>query len=211
MKKLIALSGASSCGKTTILHRLDDTSVAGSQVSVMTSVTTRDLRYPNEPYRRCISREKFEELRPLMAQCITFGENSYGILRTDIDAALEKGIAFVDVVAEGVSQLKARYPNTVQAIFLYVHPRVLMQRLQDRNATRDEIRHRMELSATQLFDAIASGHYIFIENIDLERTLQTIENLLLGYSVEAIIPSCDIYVRELKAVMAEWENTGVLT
>lgn len=206
--KIIAISGGSGSGKTAVLQQLDGTVIADREVKVMTSVTTRALRDPNEAYRRTITEEEFNMLCPHMAQCITFSGHSYGILKDEIDSSLINGnIVFADVVAEGVKQLESHYPGSVQAVFLYVRPSVLLRRLLERKASPAEIRERLELSAQQLLDAISSGLYVFIENVDMERTIESIQDLLMRRPVETIVPDYDEYLAELKEVMAEWDTT----
>lgn len=199
--KIFALSGGSGSGKTAVLQKLDGTVIAGRQIRVMTSLTTRALREPDEAYRRTVGKEEFEALRPHMAQCITFGGHSYGILADDVDQALaDESIVFADVIAEGVKQLERKY--RVRACFLYARPAVLLRRMLERKTSEEEIRRRMELSVRQLRDAIDAGCYTFIENEDLESTIRQIRALLLGDPVETAIPDADAYLAELKEVMA---------
>lgn len=201
--QIIALSAASGCGKTTILKRLDGTVIGTRQVRVMTSVTTRPLREPNEAFRRAITEDEFHMLRTQMPQCIRFDGHEYGILACDIDRALaDENIVFADVVAEGVAQLEDHYPGRVQAIFLYLSPQALLKRLKDRNSSPAQIRQRMHLSGQQLQDALGLGRYIFIKNDELEQTLHDISGILMGHPVKTTVPDLDRYLTELKEVMS---------
>lgn len=212
--EITAFSGGSGVGKTTLLLALDGTPFSnGKTMRVMSSLCTRDLREHEEPFRRSISKEQFEirKKNGEFAQQICYGDQQYALCKADIDEALQNGdLVAVDVVAEGIRQLQVRY--TVKSVYLFARPRVLLHRLAARNKP-DELRFRLEHSATALKEAMECGLYsLFLDNSeDFSRTLAKTLEFLAGEPVQSDSISFDSYWKELQEVLPLVdENGGIL-
>lgn len=211
MKHTITVfSGMSGAGKTALLLALNGKTFHDKSVKVMNSFCTRELRDENEPFRRHISQEEFVymEKNGLFAQSIVFGAHSYGILASDIEAAIEQENILVDCVAQGIRQLQTRF--SVKAAFLYARPQVLLQRLGARNKP-NEIRFRLEQSAIGLKEALDCGLYtLFLDTgiCELAHTVQKAGAFLTGIPVESDSVNIESYCQELEAVLSTLDKGG---
>lgn len=206
---ILCVSGTSAAGKTTVLTELNGTTINEASITVISSFTTRKLRYAEEPFRISVSNEEFDKLTPNMVQKICFGTHRYGIVASDIDAGLARGFVLIDCITLGIQQLQARY--SINAICLYTDPRVQITRLMERKSSVDEIKFRMEESAIQLRDALASGFYSLFINTgihNIQATKAMIRNFLAGHSVASDLINYESYLAELQEVLSEFEMTG---
>lgn len=202
--EILALSGVSCAGKSTILMNLDKTvSPMGKPLEVMTSDVTRKLRTQNELFRRHISQDEHARrtANGEYVQSIIYGNNHYSVRKADVERALSKGHhVLVDCVPEGVRQFKKYY--LVNAVFIYASPTVLYQRHLKRGTSPEDMQWRLQNAATELETALTSGLYdLFINNADLERSERKILGILGGKSVSSDLIDVDMFLSELQHVL----------
>ena len=209
--EIVAFSGGSGVGKTTLLLTLDGMQCpSGKTVTVMSSFCTRGLREDAEAFRRHISKAEFMKLsqNSEFAQQICYGGQHYALCKVDIDEALLKGeTVAVDVLADGIRQLKKRY--SVRAVYLYARPKVLLYRLAARNKP-EELRFRLEHSAVTLKEALECGLYsLFLDNSeDFPRTIAKTVDFLDGNPTSSDPVNFESYMEELREVMAFLDENG---
>lgn len=208
---IVAFSGGSGAGKTTLLLSLNGIQCpSGKTVTVMSSLCTRELREDAEAFRHHISKAEFmkRSQNSEFAQQICYGDQHYALCKADIDEALLKGeTVAVDVLADGIRQLKKRY--SVRAVYLYARPKVLLYRLAVRNKP-EELRFRLEHSAVALKEAQECGLYsLFLDNSeDFSRTLDKTVDFLDGNPTSSDPVNFDSCMEELREVMALVDKEG---
>ena len=209
--QIVAFSGGSGAGKTTVLLSLNGIQYSsGKTVTVMSSLCTRELWEEADPFRHCISKTDFmkRSQNGEFAQQICYGDQHYALCKADIDDALLKGeTVAVDVLADGIRQLKMRY--SVRAVYLYARPKVLLHRLATRYNPK-ELRFRLEHSAVALKEALECGLYsLFLDNSeDFSRTLAKMVDFLDGNPTSSDPVNFESYMEELQEVMAFVDKEG---
>ncbi len=183
----IAFSGVSSSGKNTIMNELIK---RRSDIKVLekSSGTTRQPRESDstfntyvymseELFKQAVSAGKFFEYE------IVHG-NYYGTFLSQLEKAKDDDeIYYVrDIDVKGVVNLKKFFGSKIITVFLDVPDEVLRERLFIRGDKKEDIEKR--LSRGELERSYKSGYDLVVENIDIEKTVETILNFIDGKNKE---------------------------
>ena len=141
--KLYALIGASGSGKSTL-----GAMVFGAKNKIK-STTTRKIRdgeFDGGEYR-FFSEEQFCNAKEqgLFAECDTYDGKNYGILKSDIEDALENGDAYSVLTYHGYEQIKNIYGDAVVSVFVCATKTDIREMLVGRGSGVSEIERRMSL------------------------------------------------------------------
>ena len=177
---LVILSGVSGAGKDTvkkeIMKRMDN-------VKTIPSFTTRAPRptdVPGETYV-FLSKEEFEEKirNGEVYEYDIHHDNYYGTSKEFLNNAAKEGIVIKDIDVNGTERLQNELKDIkIVSIFLRVPKDILRERLKKRddNLSDEDIEKRLdrleyEESKIDIYDYV-------IDNIDLEKTLNQVEEII---------------------------------
>ena len=178
---LFVISGVSSSGKNTVMKELIKR-VKNLKVLSKSSGTTRSPResdkefdtyvyFTKQEFEKGIKQNKFFEYELVH-------ENMYGLLKERIETAVNSTTDdyIRDVEVKGNVTLRNAYKDKIVSIFIDAPNEVLRERLINRGDKLEDI--ELRLSRSELERSYKSHYDIVIENIDLEKTLQTLENFI---------------------------------
>ena len=177
---LVILSGVSGAGKDTvkkeIMKRMNN-------VKTIPSFTTRAPRptdVPGETYV-FLSKEEFEEKirNGEVYEYDIHHDNYYGTSKEFLNNAAKEGIVIKDIDVNGTERLQNELKDIkIVSIFLRVPKDILRERLKlrDDNLSDEDIEKRLdrleyEESKIDIYDYV-------IDNIDLEKTLNQVEEII---------------------------------
>lgn len=178
---LIIISGVSSSGKNTIMNALVKR-IDNLKVLTKSSATTRAPRESDKEFGVYVYMSKIE-----FEQAIDNGEffeyelvhqNYYGTLKDRVEMAVNsKDVDYIrDVEVKGNVNFRKAYKDKILSIFIDAPNEVLRERLIKRGDKPEDI--ELRLSRSELERSYKPHYDLVVENIDLEKTLQTIENFL---------------------------------
>ncbi len=183
--KLVVISGPSGAGKTSVCRALKQ----HPDVEFSVSATTRRMRdgerdgvdyhfLSRDDFQRRLSENQFLEWA-------TYNGNLYGTPRWPMDAALARGKTFlVEIEVKGTRQLRER---GIEGLYVFIAPpsiAELRRRLVNRGSNDPvEIDQRVRIAEEELAAArdTVSGRPLYdvtIENVDLDRTIRAVKELL---------------------------------
>lgn len=144
MNKLYCLFGPSGAGKTTLGNYLK---TQGYTEAV--SVTSRPMRAGEVDGETYYYHTKDEIFAMDLAEYVEYpsanGTNIYGLTVAEIERCLALDTpAFTIVERRGLEQLKEKFGDRVEGIYITYRPEDLIQRLRDRGDTQENIRVRLE-------------------------------------------------------------------
>lgn len=179
----IIFSGVSASGKNTVMQELVK---RDKHIKVLTnsSGTTRPPRPSDKDNSTYIfmSHNEFEEgiERGEFFEYEQVHGNYYGILNSALDRVIDnQDIDFVrDIDVHGREKIVEYFKGRCQVvtIFLDAPNRELIRRLKERGEEEDKISIR--LSRSELERGYKKDYDLVVENIDLEKTLETILNFI---------------------------------
>ena len=183
--KLVVISGPSGAGKTSVCRALKQ----HPDVEFSVSATTRRMRdgerdgvdyhfLSRDDFQRRLSENQFLEWA-------TYNGNLYGTPRWPMDAALARGKTFlVEIEVKGTRQLRER---GIEGLYVFIAPPSideLRRRLVNRGSNDPvEIEQRVRIAEEELAaarDNVAGRplYDVTIENVDLDRTIRAVNELL---------------------------------
>ena len=176
---LIIVSGSAGVGKNTVITEILK---KHQNISLMKTCTTRAKRSTDEdmqsPYIY-LTREEFENKiknRELFEH-EEIHQNFYGVLNSSIEEVAERKTHFIkDIGVLGQQNLKRALDGKahVLSIFLTAPKEELIARLKKRGDHDIDLRiSRMEFELSH-----ASNYDVVLENINLQKTLKKVENLI---------------------------------
>ena len=175
------ISGVSSSGKNTVMKELVKR-VKNLEVLSKSSGTTRAPResdkefdtyvyFTAEEFEKSIKEGKFFEYEKVH-------ENYYGLLKHQVEKAINnKKIDYIrDVDVKGNVTLRNAYKNKIYSIFIDAPDEILRERLKNRGDSPEDI--ELRLSRNELERSYKHHYDLVLDNIDLEKTLTTIETFI---------------------------------
>jgi len=170
---IFVLTGTSGSGRKTVARK------AGEKLGwvPVRSCTTRAPRNPEQPDGdyKYISREQFDEWEQAgkFVQTATIDKNKYGILLSDLEAAMndDRGVCLI-LNREGASAVKERFGDKVVRIFIYVDKQTVRERLESKGTRYDVIENYLEHYTDEVTYRKSCEHVF--ENVDLNRTIELI-------------------------------------
>ena len=169
---LLAVSGPSGVGKTTIVHEVVRRLGGEFSVSATTRARTErerdgtDYHFVDEAtFQRWIDEGRFLEFAQV------FGRSWYGTLEDQVVAALGEGkLIVLDIDVQGARSVKRRLPGAFTVFVLPPDEETLLRRLHALGREDEAaIRRRFAEATTEIEFARSSGVYdSFIVNDDLE-------------------------------------------
>jgi len=172
---LIVLIGESGAGKTTIENSLTREKFSQSLTSC-TSRSKRSSDLDNAYY--FISREEFEEESNDFIEKELFGNNYYGVTKTELDRVLtqNKRASFVCTLG-GYEQIIKKIGNTPSVLFyITCDEEILKDRMRSRGDSEESINYRMEQDRSRFKDKITHDSF--------ERPLPTISKVKIDHNYE---------------------------
>lgn len=138
MNKLIALSGHSGGGKTSLMRQ-----VMSNEIVSFTTRKPRQGEIDGVDYK-FISLEKFEELKEQgkLIEQVEYSGNYYGIDQEEFENKMSLGNAFVIVDYHGMQQIKKIYSNCV-TVFLYTPYDQAYNQMIKRGDALDKVEQRL--------------------------------------------------------------------
>lgn len=178
-KNIIIIEGPSGVGKDTIINEL--ISRYPDRFDRPINATTRPMRENEKqgnPYL-FISEKEFLKLREsgeIFEHTIRHGTYR-GMRKSSFDSILnENKICLRDCDKYGLKALKDVYGDQVLGIFLTVDKEVIKERLLSRNEPKESMISRLKDYDNTIKDAYYFDH--IVENIDMERTIEQILNII---------------------------------
>lgn len=180
---LILLSGCSGSGKNTVLNKIIERNKSFNQLKSCTSRPKDTRDEEKAPYIH-LSKEEFEQ-KIKNNEFFEYEEvhgNYYGILASSINNIIKGDNYIKDIGVLGQKNMVNRLGNKVKilSIFLDVPKSELIKRLKLRG--EKNIDKRMERFDFEI--GHRPNYNVVIQNNDLEKTVQIIENLIKKYENE---------------------------
>ena len=178
---LFVISGVSSSGKNTVMQELIKR-VKNLKVLSKSSGTTRPPRESDKEFDTYIylTKEEFEQgiKQGKFFEYEIVHENMYGLLKERIETAINsKTDDYIrDVEVKGNVTLRNAYKDKIVSIFIDAPNDVLRDRLLKRGDKPEDI--ELRLSRSELERSYKNHYDLVIDNIDLEKTLSTLENFI---------------------------------
>jgi len=179
----LILSAPSGAGKTTIAHRLRE---CRSDIAFSISATTRSPRRnerDGEDYHFLTDGEfrAMIERGELLEWAEVHG-SMYGTPRANVEEAVQSGrFLLLDIDVQGARFIRRKLANAVAVFIVPPSGDVLVDRLLGRGSERDDARRTRLENAQRELDAVREFDYVVV-NDDLDRTVSTIETILLAES-----------------------------
>ncbi len=179
----IAFSGVSSSGKNTVMNELIKRR-SDLKVLELSSGTTRAPRESDSQFNTYVyfSKEEFKKgiEEGLFFEYEEVHGNYYGTILSRLEAVTQdlEHDYIRDIDVKGVVNLKKYFKNKcgIISIFLDAPDEVLRERLLKRGDSPEDIEKR--LSRGELERSYKDKYDLVIENIDLEKTIQTISDFI---------------------------------
>jgi guanylate kinase len=179
---LLAVSGPSGVGKTTIVHEVIRRLGGEFSVSATTRARTErerdgvDYHFVDQAqFQRWIDDGRFLEFAQV------FGRSWYGTLQDQVEHALGEGkLIVLDIDVQGARSVKARMPGAFTVFVLPPDEETLLKRLLARGREDDAaIQRRFAEAKTEIDFARTSGVYdAFVVNDDLELAIDQVCDLV---------------------------------
>lgn len=172
---LLVVSGPSGVGKTTIVHRMQQT--LGGHFSVSATTRPRSTEEKDGVDYYFVTPSEFERMQrggEFLEWAEVFGRHAYGTPRRPVEQALERGeLIILDIDVQGARQVRQAMPSAFMIFILPPDEEELMRRLKARGRDDQEAIDRRYAEAqheirqateVKLYDA-------FVINDDLERAV----------------------------------------
>jgi guanylate kinase len=175
---IIVFTGTSGAGRKTIARRISEALGLRPVVSATTR-TPRNSDKPDLDYHY-MSRERFEEWERDggFVQTVEIDRNKYGVLRREMDEALETGHGISLVLnRDGAEAVKRLYGDRVIRIFVYVDKQTMRERMESKGVRYDVIESYVDHYADEVTYRKKCEHVF--ENVDLDRTVERITHTLM--------------------------------
>lgn len=179
----IALSGISASGKNTVMQNLIERR-KNLKVLQKSSCTTRKPRNTDKDFQTYVylTKEEFEKgiKDDIFIEHELVHDNYYGTLKSAFNQVIDdkENDYMRDIDVKGTVNIKKYLTGKAKmvSIFLDAPDDVLKQRLRLRGESQEQIDKR--LSRSELERSFKKYYDLVIENIDLEKTLNTIVDFL---------------------------------
>lgn len=175
---LILISGCSGSGKNTIINKLIENNSNLVQLKSCTSRPKLERDEEKNPYIH-ISKEEFEE-KIKNNELFEYEEvhgNYYGILKETINDVIKSEKDYIkDIGVLGQKNMVNRLGNKVKIVSIYLD--VPKQELIERLKLRGEKEIEKRLARFDFENAHRPNYNLIIQNNDLDKTIQIIENLI---------------------------------
>lgn len=178
-RKIYILMGGSGTGKTTLGNYLKEIGLPE-----MVSHATRPMRKGEENgvTYYFISREEFDSIDKI--EWTEYPKDSgklYCLSRQEVETKLsEFGKVFAITDRNGMEQVKEKYPNEVEVIYVYISLEEMEKRMRARGDSEEAIQDRLQqaLETGELNNHDFADH--IIENIDLEESKRKIREIVFN-------------------------------
>ena len=208
---IIAITGPSGAGKTTITNNITEKS-KGALTSIKT-YTTRSSRDDQEDNKQYIfvSRDEFNKKNNQHEFVISsdFCDNKYGITYSDVYNVIDsKKDLLLDTIADPID-LKNTFGNRVVIIYLTASTNTIMaDRVKARGTQEEEMKKRIDNARTQLKN-VKNCDYIVINN-DIDEAVDTINTIIVEAKKEYIATGNLISEKVVNYSSAEVIESGLL-
>ncbi|TSC85422.1 MAG: guanylate kinase [Microgenomates group bacterium Gr01-1014_7] len=177
---LIVLTGKTASGKDTILAKLSQKYPDLHNIVTTTSRKIREGEHDDLDYH-FISREEFKKRvdRGDFVEFVEYGNNLYGTEKKELEATLNHNAIWkIDPSMAGKVREVIK-DKKVLVIYITTSEEVILQRLQERNLTEDEIESRMA-DDEAFFQEFKDKYDYIIENVPgkLDETVDKIVKIL---------------------------------
>lgn len=213
--KTVLLVGISGAGKDTIKHRL----LLGGEFRDIVSHTTRQPRANRgkmevDGYEyHFVSLDQMKDMlqRRELIEANRYSNNIYATSSAEFGLAAAEGkIAITDIDINGVEAYKAIAPESVFPIFL-IPPtyEVWFERWRQRYGDDyvnhlDDFERRQQTAIIELRHVLATPHFFFVINDDLERAISRVERIAhTGHQNEAELRAGRLAAEQLLDVMLD--------
>lgn len=183
---ILLLVGVSGAGKDTIKHRLLDT----GKYHHIVSHTTRPPRKNHGVLERdgadyhFIDLEQAEKMlgKGAYVEAKMYSGNVYGTSVAEIQAAHDEGrIAVTDLEVQGVAEYKAMSADSVHAVFIlppsYEVWQTRLKKRYEGSIHQHDLYKRMHTAKVELQDALEKEYFRFVINDDLEKTVESVDEI----------------------------------
>ncbi|MBU6079761.1 guanylate kinase [Allobacillus halotolerans] len=173
MKTIIVIVGGSGSGKTTIAHQLE---THGFERLITT--TTRSMREGevNHHDYHFVSKEEFKNLDKIEES--EYAGNHYGLSANEVDTKLTQHHQLVICMdMNGARAMQRKYPEYTKVVFIRLTKELLVERLNRRGSSEEEIQSRLEEAKKKNEFGMPEQVDVVIENKDLNESVQTILQL----------------------------------
>jgi guanylate kinase len=178
-RKIYILMGGSGTGKTTLGNYLKEIGIPE-----MVSHATRPMRKGEEDAVTYyfISREEFDAIDKI--EWTEYPKDSgklYCLSRHEVETKLnEFGKVFAITDRNGMEQVKEKYPNEVEVIYVYISLETMEERMRARGDSEEAIQERLlQAKVTRELENMQFADHA-IENIDLEESKRKIREIVFG-------------------------------
>lgn len=179
-QRIFVFTGTSGSGRKTAAHRIAaETGIA--HVSSCTDREPRDRTRPDLDYHY-VSKDRFTELAASGAfiEAVTIGKQRYGILKSELDAALATGRSLYLVLnREGADAIKRIYGETAVRLFLYVDKQTVRERLESKGTPYEVVESYLDHYTEEVSYRKQCEHVV--ENLSLTRTIEQLKAIIAGY------------------------------
>ena len=202
---VIVISGPSGSGKSTVIDALCK---ADETLQLSVSATTRKPR-PGEKdgadyhflskaeFEKSIQQDKFLEWAE-------YGDNLYGTLKSEIDAARDAGKdAILEIEVKGSLQIRAQDLTPARSILIFIVPpsfATLEKRLRRRNTeSESELKQRLDIAKSEVGEIQHYDYWVSNPQGGIQQAIQQIQTIITAERsridaklIETINPSLGI-------------------
>ena len=181
---VIVISGPSGAGKSTVTEALCE---ADKTLRLSVSATTREPRQgevDGVDYH-FLSRSEFENAvrGDRFLEWAEYGDNLYGTLKSEIEAAREAGRDAILVIdPEGSSQIRAQNLASVRGVFIYIVPLSfadLEVRLRNRQTESEtELKQRLDIAKAEVREIRHYDYWITNPENAVQDSVQQIQTII---------------------------------
>ena len=202
---VIVISGPSGSGKSTVINALCE---ADETLQLSVSATTRKPR-PGEKDGvdyHFLSKAEFEKFiqQDKFLEWAEYGDNLYGTLKSEIDAARDAGKdAILEIEVKGSLQIRAQNLTPARSILIFIIPpslATLEKRLRRRNTELEtELKQRLDIAKSEVREIQHYDYWVSNPQGGIQQAVQQIQTIITAERsridaklIETINPSLGI-------------------